>query len=592
MASLYQKNDDLTTDGSTSKLNELPFARDASRTSNVVQAVVASLCFAAGIYVFVTTVAMVIHGWSSVPYWDQWDELVLSSKQVLSPWLYSQHNEHRILFPRLLFAIDTFAFAGTNKFNFFCNLALPLLLAGLVVFVARRHVSRRVTDTLWVGGIVLTLLFSAMQTENLLWGFQVQFFGVELAAAASIGCLVFGRRSWLSLGASIGFSAIAVYTLASGMPVPFLAVPLAIWTKRSRAQITILAIAAVALLASYLYGYTSPSQHSNPLFSIVRPGLVHYAVAEIGNPVGQLLLALGGPPHLTMVLDLAAGMLGLGLLARRAWGLLRRGREVDGAQLFFFGIASFVVGGVFLTALGRLKFGAGQALSIRYASPMLLFWSSLAMLAIIHVLHRRPDLRSLAMGVTVLFLFMLVWAQPAFVKSGLAWTAPRREAMTALLANVDDHDATAHVYPDPVRLKGLAAELKARRLALFADEWSTWLGAPLADHIRLGDPAQCRGGIDQVTRLPASGRPQWRGSGWAWDNALRAPPERIVLVDGSGRVIGYGLTGYGPKSGSIGPKRSGWHGHFIADKAASVTAYALLDGGRTACPLSHQPDAF
>jgi hypothetical protein len=533
---------------------------------------------------------MVIHGWSPVPYWDQWDELILSTKQVFSSWIYSQHNEHRILFPRLLFAIDTFAFAETNKFNFFCNIVLPLLLAGLIVFIFNRYSARCMADTLWIAGIVLTLLFSAMQYENFIWGFQVPFFGVELAAVASIGCIVLGRRSWGSLSASIGFSAIAVYTLSSGMPVPLLAIPLAIWAKRSTAQIVVLAIAAVTLLASYLHGYVSPPFHSNPLSTIFRPGLVHYAIAEIGNPSVQFLLALESSHHLTMILDLALGTLGLGLFAIVALVLLFRGWDIDRAQLFFFGIAAFGVSITFLTALGRLKFGAEQALSIRYASPMLLFWLSLAILGIVEVQHRRPNLRPIAMGMIVLFLAGLVWAQPAFVRAGLASVSPRREAMTALLASVDDPASLGAVYPRPDRPKDLAVKLKAQHLAVFADEWSTWLGTPLVDHIRLGDPAQCRGGIDQVTRLPVSGRAQWRASGWAWDNARQAPPDRVVVVDDTGSVVGYALGGYPPKLGSNGPKRSDWRGHFMAENAATIRAYALVDSERTACPLARMPE--
>ena len=60
----------------------------------------------------------------------------------------------------------------------------------------------------------------------------------------------------------------------------------------------------------------------------------------------------------------------------------------------FLGIAALMVGVAFLTALGRLKFGLDQALSSRYATPMLLFWLSLAMLAIIEI--QSPPRRSAA----------------------------------------------------------------------------------------------------------------------------------------------------------------------------------------------------
>ena len=579
----------------------------ARRVEAALPIIAALLSLAVGVYVLVTTIAMVIHGWSAVPYWDQWDELILSPKQVFSPWLYSQHNEHRILFPRLLFAIDTFAFAETNKFDFFCNVALPLTLAGLIVHVARRHVSSALTDTLWIAGIVLTVLFSAMQYENFVWGFQVQFFGIQLAAVASIACLALGRATWASLVAAIAFAAIAVYTLASGIIVPFLAIPVALWAGRSKAQIAVLALAAVALLASYLHGYVPPSGHSDPLRTLLRPELPVYAAAELGNPFGQLLRGVHAAHYLYW--DCAFGALGLALFAVAALVHLRQGRSIGQPELVFLGSAALMVGVAFLTALGRLKFGLDQALSSRYATPMLLFWLSLAMLATSEIQRRRADLRLhvpgarlivfrssrahrqyrglqlMAMGLSLPGLFALACAQPRLVKTGLAVALPRREAVAALLANVDDAEALAHVYPHLRALQRKAAELRAQHLAVFADGWSRWLGAPLADHVQLAAPGQCQGGIDQVARLPVSGRAQWRVVGWAWDSASRSVPDRIVIADGAGRVVGYALSGFPPlKPGH--DKHSGWRGDFTAPQTGSVTAYALIDRDRVDCPLA------
>ncbi len=576
-----------------------------ARAETLLPTIAALLSLTAGIYIVASTTALVIHSWSAVPYWDQWDELILSPKQVFSPWVYSQHNEHRILFPRLLFFIDRFAFSETNKFNFFCNVAIPLGLAGLIVHIAHRHVSRGLTETLWMAGIILTVLFSAMQFENFAWGFQVQFFGVQLAAVASIACLALGQRSSLSLITAIVCSAISVYTLASGIIVPFLAIPVALWAGRSKAQIAVLCVAAVALLASYLHGYVSPSGHSDPLRTVFRPELPVYAAVELGNPFGQLFQAL----HIAHFgyWDGGFGVLALTLFALAALTHLRRGRSIRPAELIFLGTAALMVGVAFLTALGRLKFGLDQALSSRYATPMLLFWLSLAMLAILETQRLRdlqlhatglslPIFRSslayrkyrhlqlVAMGLSLPCLFALSYAQSSFVKAGLTWALHRREGTAALLSGVEDHRALLRVYPAPARAIELAAKLRARHLAIFADDWSHWLDTPLADHAQPAAPGQCQGGIDRVTRLPVSGRAQWRVAGWDWDQARRSAPERIVIADGAGTVVGYALAGFPPLEPGHN-KRSGWRGDFAAPEAGAVTAYALIDRDRTACRL-------
>ncbi len=245
----------------------------------------------------------------------------------------------------------------------------------------------------------------------------------------------------------------------------------------------VLGLAAVALLLSYLHGYVPPSEESNPLRTLLRPELPVYAAVELGNPFGQLFRAL----HIAHFgyWDGGFGVLGLALFGAAVLIQLRRGRSIDPAELVFLGSAALMVGVAFLTALGRLKFGLPQALSSRYATPMLLFWLSLALLAIIEIRRRHAGLRLLATGISVLGLVALAYAQSSFVKAGLAWALPRQEGAAALLSGVDDNGALLRIYPAPSRAIELAAQLRARRLAIFAAGWSRWLGTPLADHIRL-----------------------------------------------------------------------------------------------------------
>ena len=150
---------------------------------------------------------------------------------------------------------------------------------------------------------------------------------------------------------------------------------------------------------------------------------------------------------------------------------------------------------------------------------------------------------------------------------------------------MNDPVAFGRVYPHPVRVTEQAAKLKSQHLSVFADEWSAWLGTPVTGHLRLGEAARCRGGIDEVVRLANPGRPEWRISGWAWDNLRDSAAERIILVDAAGRVVGYGLSGFAPKEQG-GLRRSGWHGHFSTEGAVAITVYALVDQQREACPLA------
>jgi len=522
----------------------------------------------------------------AVPYWDQWDNLILEVDKLfwhtipldLPHWLFYQHNEHRILVPRLVFAIDRFLFGMNNQFNFFCNVAIQATLAALMITVAVRAEGQRIAEKLWIIGAVLAVLFSAMQWENFLWGFQVQFLGVNLAALATFAAVGLGRPSGARLAMVILFASIAVYTLSSGMAVPFLAVPLALWVRWPRQHVAILSFAALALLASYLYSYQTPSHLSDPARAIwqVRDVLL-YVLNEMGNPFGLVF----AEAHLRepMSLGWVCGAVGVLLLAVFAIAMLRQ-RDRAGPVPILIATALFGLGMMSLAALGRLKFGL--ALSSRYSSPVLMFWASLLVLATIHLRQHHARRRVAGMTVLTVVVLGLAYYQRSFTAIGWAWTVPRLEATTALLANIDDPEALVRVYPTPSVPWDRAPLLRERHLSLFADQWSDWLGTLLTDHTRLSAAERCRGGIDQVTPVGASDARGWRASGWIWDAERRAVPGRVVVAGASGRVIGYGLTGF-PKTG--GGEGGGWHGHFAAVQPASIVAYALLDDGRTACPL-------
>jgi hypothetical protein len=546
----------------------------------------AALALAAGGYVFASTVRMIVQCWMVIPYWDQWDNLILELDKLfwhaipldLPHWLFYQHNEHRILVPRLIFAIDRFLFGMTNKFNFFCNLAIQVTLAALMIYVAVRAARQRIAEKLWIVGAVLALLFSAMQWENLLWGFQVQFLGVDLAALATFAALGLGRPSGPRLAMVILFESIAVYTLSSGMAVPFLAVPLALWVRWPWRYVVILSCAALVLLASYLYSYQTPSHLSDPTSAIwqVRDVLL-YVLNEMGNPFGLTF----AEAHLRqpMILGWLCGAIGVFLLAAFVIAMLWQ-RERGGPVPILIATAFFGLGMMSLAALGRLKFGL--ALSSRYSSPVLMFWASLIVVATIHLRRRDARLRLAGMAVMILVPLGLAYYQPSFAAFGRAWTLPRLEATTALLANVDDPEALVRVYPVPSVPWDRTPLLRERHLSIFADQWSDWLGTLLIDHARLDEPTRCRGGVDQVAAVGASDPRGWRVSGWGWDAERRSVPARIVIADASGHIIGYGLSGF-PKAG--GGEGGGWHGHFAAALPGSIVAYALLDNGRMACPL-------
>ncbi len=69
----------------------------------------------AGIGAGIASAYIVITTYSPLPHWDEWalfDHLATSNASL--SWLWAQHNEHRILVPKLFFLLDLYFFRGKD----------------------------------------------------------------------------------------------------------------------------------------------------------------------------------------------------------------------------------------------------------------------------------------------------------------------------------------------------------------------------------------------------------------------------------------------------------------------------------------------
>jgi hypothetical protein len=117
----------------------------------------------------------------NVPYWDQWDEVPrliekMNSGTLGLPDFFAQHNEHRIVFPRLIM----FGLALLTRWNIKVELVASWILACISAYNLWRLC--RVTGffgstaDFWLLFAANVLLFTPLQSENWLWGFQIGFF--------------------------------------------------------------------------------------------------------------------------------------------------------------------------------------------------------------------------------------------------------------------------------------------------------------------------------------------------------------------------------------------------------------------------------
>jgi hypothetical protein len=316
-----------------------------------------------------------------VPFYDEWDMVdtlrrVHEGKFLFSDF-FAQHNDHRVLFPRLIL-ISTAQATGWNiRYELAINVFFAWILMGIlavqIVATARKVRSIGLLALLPVASLVV---FSLAQYENWLWGWQNQIF---LAALGVCGALFLLSSAHLSAwrfvaAATLGF--VATFSFANGLLVwPLGLVPLAalgkLSTTRTRVVLALWMAVSGVMVFAYFYGFRFPSHGgSGQEKGWSSPeSLIKYYVTYIGTA------------SFPMSVDRAqvAGTVGLGAAAAALTYAMGKRRDrvqvwLPSVLLMLFGLGS----GLLILA-GRADLGVRQAMAPRYITISNHFWIGLLM---------------------------------------------------------------------------------------------------------------------------------------------------------------------------------------------------------------------
>jgi hypothetical protein len=568
----------------TETSDHAPAQPNGHRLPRTAARLLAGLAAAAAAVVMVGTAAMVVLCWNPLPYWDQWDNLI-AGRDVTLAWLVSQHNEHRILVPRLIFLADARLFDERNVLELVANGLVPLATACLLSLLAGRTMRLGRSGSVIVASLSCALMFSALQWENFVSPFQVQVFLVCFAGPAA--CLVHccGRPHGPTLLAVIVLEILAALSMASGIVVPMIIVALGLRLHRPAWQIALLTITGCLMLALYLWGYVTPSQHEDPAAAFADPlGIAAYVIGELG----VFPQALFG--HATLWIHRVSGGIALSLFAAL---LVSHRRGVDGAaqaEAALLGIGSFALGTCVLTALGRARFGVEQAASGRYATLVLLFWAVLLLLGLARLPERRRAAGLFAMS---LFTLVLACVEPRLAAPAIRAMRSLRAAEPAVLVPDGDAEMLSRLYPVPGVIAARLPSLRAAAASVFEDPWSGRLQTMFRmDQARATVPG-CKGDVSEVLAVGDGKTAGWRLTGHlsvpAW------PAARLVLVDLDDRVVGLGRAGLdgraiGEPSASAGRAPDRWLGEAITTDPNHLRIYALDAQDHPFCSLGAPAD--
>lgn len=426
------------------------------------------LCLSGGTASILFLVGMFLFYSVDYPYYDQWDFVPFLEKayarQLSWSDFWAQHNEHRLVFPRLLMLV----LARLSHWNLYLELGANFLLAALAWLVlcaqaksGGRQIFEGSSVTVY---LMLTLIvFSLSQWQNWFLGWQLQEFMNVLAVVLALIALTWRGLPGLGVGAAACFGIVATGSFANGIliwPIGLLLLLLQRAERGKYLRYELLGWTAlgIAVTWAYLRGYTTPSYHP-PLSSALAQPLhcVLYVLAYLGQPLWNL------DPIISIV---------MGLIALLLWSTslmqLLLSRVPVRILSPWIGMALYAIGTACLTALGRVDNGLDQAMSSRYVTMANLLWIPVAIQFYwVARLNDGPIVRrSLALKISVLCALLVT----ASLVGAYRW-AERHHAYEGLRNQVlqgYDLDSLRTIYPpDPSVILDRREVLQRLSLSVF-----------------------------------------------------------------------------------------------------------------------------
>jgi hypothetical protein len=566
-----------------------------------ISILVALLTTFAGGVIFFTSLAAVIDSYAPVPFHDEWDMLAnwdqVKSHTGSALWsIYDQHNEHRIAVPRLLFFSDIFLFDGKGYLNLAGIFVVQILNALLITLLIVRAIPLPTFIRIATFGFVFCAMFSTLQFNNLFWGFQFQFVSVFWFAALAFIFLSDRapatsqhKNATVSFPQALGilFSIVASFTMANGLLTWVIGLAIGLRDRWKWGKLSFFLSVATVVFWFYFRDYRPVTGHTNPIDALQTPWLLfQYTALYLGHSLSpwneRFATILGG---IAIVLTCFLFVVFFTDKNNRVF----RTKETR----VLISISAFILATALITGLGRLSFGIEQATSGRYATPSLIFWITLAgTLGSISLVERifRWLSRGMAAYICATVFLVVVSYQANWIQAKHDWKTRKMAAASALLTNIFDDSYLRAVYPRPKRLKELNEVLERKGLSFYSIDWANLPGKRITEHFISTTATTCRGHLDAVDDVESDDN-GFRLHGWAVDTDTSRPSETVVFATEDSDIVGIAFTGR-PRSDVEklypGIKDSGWFGHARVNPGQRITAYALVEGGRSACQLKGQ----
>lgn len=511
--------------------SSVQFQRPRMLTRRIELTVLVALAVAPAILAFI----FIFQYGVNVPFFDEWD-LVPYFDQLYTgtlsfSYLFRQHNEHRVIFPRLIIL----GLGQLMAFNVVAEMYVSWLLSCMSGYILYKVCRSNFQDTR-IGILAFIpiswLFFSLRQAENLLWGFEIT---ISLCILMTLLAIVLLARShgldryWLGACACGIVSSFSFGTGLLMWPTGALQIVL---IKRCRAvrgeklpvqSLVGWCFVGAAVYAAYFSHYIALPSTSDGM----------YVLGEPGAAVAYLLAALGSPLTTELIWAQAMGLLLLPLYGSLLYVLLARPSGSIPSTPVFAALATYALLSIALIMKARVALGVDQAMASRYTSITGLGIIALYLFAI------SRTARTWRMGLTAVLVILIsagtattyAWAQ----KIGTD-TRTQRAFGAYFVATypVQGEQTLTSLFPDSAVIKAYAPLLEKYHLSVFSAEPFNPDRLSHAVHPTMFflDEINSKP-IDRanpVVVLDSSKQDTIIFSGWAVDPVARAPAGGAYLV--------------------------------------------------------------
>lgn len=414
----------------------------------------------------------------NAPYLDQWFPDMAgmharAHRQELSLWdLTVQHNEHRILLPRLIYLLVNWITHHNTRFEMFLgwlvvaatSLGILWLIQHTLGVFAETEPSRSDTRLrphvvcLWF--LCNIAIFTPAQSENWLWGLGMIIFLPAMFLVAGIIAAVHPRlRRWPKTLLVILCCSAATYSYGNGvMTWPLVAIVYATTFSKHELKVGWRSFAAIGAafainLTLYLVNFSRPSHGQTNPYQANITEKIHFFFLFLGNPFTATLQR--SPVMIATICG--AGSFFLLLTICSYFAFIRRGQlnhETRRNLVVWVAIAGYAISAASIAAILRTGFGPSQANASRYVSfPIYL---SVALVPLVYAFLN--ELRRLSVFsrrcIAGVMALVLIGLNAVGLPSGLAycriWQHTREEdhGTVLLMRILPDDPQLAHAIPN------------------------------------------------------------------------------------------------------------------------------------------------